>query len=726
MASIPFYIIVGDRQLNGPGGIGLAPQPGNQGKFWTNFRNKPLLMQTVPTTGSAYLPWWDGTAGTQLVTNAATSNTVTVTTTPWTTNSEVGKYVTVDDAGGTAGGVSQRKLIVSNTANQLTISGTWTTPPTASVIHVNDGAWVVYDHVRGADNPLKVNNGNEGDNWYANQAGGFGFTTSLMQLLKARHPSGFKVYKRAALGGTDDWAAGGTNQNTIAAELAEAIAAMAPDTPDYKGVIYWNSTDISEENLSYVANAISFCAAIRSLMGDTTASVPIWFVNNASQFLQVSNVTTIGALTDVPFAQVVRQANVALRGAVTNFHLLDMEGATFAADSVVDYATIDTDPQDYSTEDHLILGEDAYRAIVRYYADAPSGSSGVLPVVVMLGDSQGTGMVYPQYAILGGQEGMIGPTGTVRDGEWIWNDDEQAWELYDITANANTLGASGVLYYGPEAALLDRLRDEFPDGVAVFKMAKGGASVTTEGVVDGATDTFDPAAGTMWTELGTAWNAAKLALLRDTGLLPDVIGVFGVLGDNDSRSPSSSGAFATKLPIWKEQLRDRFATRSTGPTLGFAWHNPPQHVENGGQSILGTAAAKQAVRDALAAEAESDPRFVLLSDEGLDLLRDDDIHYSGRAQDTLGIRAAEAILTLNDATAGTSQAVSADPATETAAAQMDSALDTAPDIAGYTLPDGTSVQRRSADDLIKLERYQEAKSMRASRRIFRTTSRFNR
>lgn len=662
MAAIPFYIIVGDGQLNGPSGVGLIPQPGFTGTYWTNFRNKPLLMQTVPTSGSAYAPWWDGTAGTQLISNAATNSTVTVTTTPWTTNSEVGKYVTVDGGiGAPVGGVAQRKLITSNTTNQLTISGTWTTNPTASAIHVNDGQWVTYDHVRGADNPLKVNTGYEGDNWYANQNGGFGFTVSLMQLLKSYHPGGFKVFKYAALGATDDWASGGAQMTAMSAELAEAVAAMGADTPDYRGVIYWNATDISEENLAYVANATSFCSAIRTLMADASAEVPIWFVNNSSEFLQESAVTTIGALTDVPFAQVIRQANVALRATIDNFHLLDMEGAGFSADSVVTYATEDTDPQNYGTEDHLVIGEKAYNAIVRYYADIPSTESGSLPVVVMLGDSQGVGFMPPQYAILGGQERMLGPTGTVRDGEWIWNDVEQAWEPYDVTANPNTLGAPTSLYYGPEAAMLAQLKERFPDGVAVFKMAQGGASLTTEGVVAGALDTFDPAAGTLWDELGTAWNAAKLAMVRDLGLLPDVVGGVYLLTDNDAFTLTAAQAVASKLELFNTQFRERFQSRTTGTDLPIVSHLIVQHIEQGGPSNHGTSAAREAIRATLQARAVSDSMFAVTSDEGLDLLRDDQIHYSGWSQDTLGIRLAQKLVELIDGEGETATATGDTP-----------------------------------------------------------------
>lgn len=662
MAAIPFYIILGDSQLNGPHGAGLAPQPGFTGTFWTNFRNKPLLMQTVPTSGSAYAPWWDGTAGAQLTTNAATNNTVTVTTTPWTTNSEVGKYVTVDGGtGAPSGGLAQRRLITTNTNNTLTVSSNWTTNPTASAIHVNDGAWVTYDHIRGADNPLKVNTGYEGDNWYGNQQGSFGFTVSLMQLLKSYHPGGFKVFKYASPDGTDDWKAGGSAQTAMAAELAEAVAAMAPDTPDYLGVIYFNSTDISEENTAYVTDAMSFCTAMRTLMSDTAAEVPIWFVNNSSEILQETAVTTIGVLTDIPFAQVIRQANVALRTIVDNFHLIDMEGAGFTADSGFTYSTESTNPENYGTEDHIILGEKAYNAIVRYYAETPSTESGSLPVVILLGDSQGVGFMPPQYAILGGQERMLGPTGTVRESEWIWNDLEQGWEPYDLTANPNTLGAPASLYYGPEAAMLGQLKERFPDGVAVFKMAQGGASMTTEGVTAGALNTFDPAAGTLWDEMGTAWDAAKLAMIRDLGMLPDVVGAVYLLCDNDTFTLTAAQAVASKLELFNTQVRERFQSRTTGTDLPIVSHLLMQHIEQGGPSNHGTSAAREAIRATLRARAVSDSMFAVTSDDGLDLLRSDQIHYSGWSQDTLGIRLAQKLVELIDGEGETATATGDTP-----------------------------------------------------------------
>jgi hypothetical protein len=106
-------------------------------------------------------------------------------------------------------------------------------------------------------------------------------------------------------------------------------------------------------------------------------------------------------------------------------------------------------------------------------------------------------------------------------------------------------------------------------------------------VAEGASDTFDPAAGTMWDEMETAWTAAKRAMVRDLGLIPDVVGCIYLLGDNDSRTAATATAFATKLSLFNESVRERFTTRSTGDELPIVCHQPPQHIDNGGRSVIG-------------------------------------------------------------------------------------------------------------------------------------------
>lgn len=56
-------------------------------------------------------------------------------------------------------------------------------------------------------------------------------------------------------------------------------------------------------------------------------------------------------------------------------------------------------------------------------------------------------------------------------------------------------------------------------------------------------------------------------------------------------------------------------------------------------------------------------------------------------------------------------------------AALDEALADAPDVASYTTPDGLQVNRRSVDELIKLEQYQQQKANRA-RGLSRTRTRF--
>ena len=189
--------------------------------------------------------------------------------------------------------------------------------------------------------------------------------------------------------------------------------------------------------------------------------------------------------------------------------------------------------------------------------------------------------------------------------------------------------------------------------------------MTTEGVVAGALDTYDPAAGTLWTEMGTAWAAARLAMLRDMGLVPDVVGAVYLLGDNDAFTSTSAAAYAAKLATFNAQVRERFTTRSTGSDFGIVSHKIVQHVDEGGPSGHGTSAGREAVRAAQVSRAAADSRFVLTSDADLDLLRSDGIHYSGRAQDTLGTRLGEALIALIDSASGGASSSGAGGGTDT-------------------------------------------------------------
>lgn len=591
MAAVPFYIVLGDYQVAGTNPSGLVPQPGVDGSYWATYRNWPKLVRTVPASGTAFAPFWDGS---------------------------------------------------------ITPSGAWTK------YHLSSAAHQLTPIVVGAN----------GDNWYfpsvgfPPSGGGFGSTSLLMQLLADKHPTApyFRLFKYAidaGFGGADGFKAGGTAFVTAMAELDDAIAALGSDTPDFRGIVLDASvSDIQDENLTYYADLVSAIGAVRSHIGDTTSAVPVFVVNHAPEILQVSKVVTVGALTDVPVAQFVRGLNASAAATLTNVYLVDMNGAKFSADSSATYAEDDPDPQWYSTEDVIQQGQKIYNALLAHETDTPSADPGSgIATYFLLGDSQCVGNMIPLHAILGGQESILGASpGTVRTGQYIWNDVAKAIQLYDLTSNANTFGTSTNAYYGPEATFMRRLAEAHPDGVLVVKLGLSGCALTLEAVSAGAINAFEESAGTMWVALQTAWNQVKIDAITNLNRLPDARGVAVILGDNETLSTASATAFATKLPIWISRLRATLKTRSDSESLKFALLPPPKHVDSGGTSVLGLAAARTSVRATIASAASTST--VVVSDADLELLRADSIHYAGEAQYEVGLRLADGLISLVASSSG--------------------------------------------------------------------------
>lgn len=601
MAAVPFYIVIGDEQVTGASIVGLTPQPGVDGTYWTTYANRPLLMQTVPTTGSAYAPFWDGSYPAQ----------------------------------------------------------------------TNVGGWVKYHHTSYAHQLAPIVANANGDNWYWPSAGlpitggGFGPTTLLMQLLKQKHAASpyfklFKYHARAGFGQADGFKATGTSFTAAMAELDKAVTAMGSDTPDYRGIVLDASvSDIRDENLTYSTDVASCIAGIRAHIGDTASEVPVYLVNHAPEMLQESKLITIGTLTDVPAAQFVRGLNASLAATLTNVRLVDMNGAGFSANAAATYNVVDTDPEFYETNEYLELGQKIYNAIEAFEAATPTATPGSgIATYFLLGDSQAVGNLFPLHAILGGQESILGASpGTVRSGQYVWNDVAEEVQLYDVTANANTWGTSTNSYYGPEATLLKRLADEHPDGVLLIKLALSGCALTLEGVAAGAPNSFEESAGTVYTALQTGWNKAKIDCITNLNRVPDVRGVAVMIGDNDTYDTASATAFGTKLGTWVDSLRASLTTRADGEELAFAFHLPPKHLDSGGASVLGIATARETVRGVITALAAADDRITAVSDADLELMRADSIHYGAEAQYEIGYRLADALIALETEGGTTTTAV---------------------------------------------------------------------
>lgn len=704
MAAVPVYIYLGDNSAAGCLTPDMVPQPGNVngaplllgGNHYTLLRNWPMLMRTVPATNPGeptYAPWWDGTAN---------------------------------------GGV---------------------------------GAFRKYHHIAAAQYPVPLVADSQGDNWSLTGIGAFGATTTLMQKLGEKHRNavGFRMLKMAFGAGAGFGQAGGfrppSHPSGVGAawtawttELTAMLAAMtaAGDTPVWAGFfVDCAVSDIVALNTSYATDALLALSSIRTHIGEGAANTPIFLVQHATDLYGASRRSSaLGA--DMSMSQVIRTLNTTLRGDVSKVYLVDLNGSPFAPEGLGSSAIDSTDPKGYPPEVHLQLGLSLYQTLldVELGSTTPVANGGGIPVVVMLGDSQLVGNISPLHALLGDEESVIGTApGSVAQRFFIWNDTAQAVQPYDVTVNSNTLATTTNLLFGPEATVGPTINAEYSD-VVVLKIAVAGACMASESVAAAAAAgvpftirTYDPSVADLWPQMQQAYLRLKRYLLTTMGRVPDLRLIVCCLGDNDAYSTTAAAAFAAKIPSFVTQLRTTLTTRTDGAEVGVVWLQPPKHVDSGGRSILGLAAARETNRAAIAARKAADSRFDLVDGNLYELKRSDQIHYAGRAQYQVGIDIGTKGLALIasggsasgsgaggggdslDGAGAEGPSTDAPPTTEQVAA-LEDAMAESPDVAAYTTPQGLSVTRRSVDEMIRLQEHLDSRAAR-SRGLRRTIVRFD-
>ena len=610
MAAIPTVIYIGDDQISGGATSGLrtpvgtrfnvslpATQEGGRYHVW---RHNVKLNRVVPSgpdglTGGTFQPYWDGTA------NA------------------------------------------------------WVQ------FHVVPGAGTPTDTMVQPFLPLAY-----GDNWYEGSATSSAITPTplLINKLWERWPGGFKLIKyasNAGFGGVNGFKDGGNAYNGTISEVTDAGNALGVgDTLDVKAIVIdCATTDLVNSNVTYKADAASFIDNIRGDLDALTrttcgTTVPIVLVNHHPDMKPTGIV--------VEAIRIQRQLNRELAAEKANVHLFDMNWATdwqqgvltaYAPPILINQPGVEpTDRRYYGTESYLLAGERLGRTLNGIWTAAPVASPGsAIPVVAMIGDSQFVGTVDAQFAVLSGQESLLGEApGSERSGQYIWNNANGTLDLYDVVANANTFGTTGTTFFGPEATMLKRLAEEFPAGVVVWKYARNGVSLTTE--ANGAANAVEQT-GSIWPTLTAAWSTFKAQCLSQLGRSPDLIGIVTDVGGNDGGTTAASTAFAAKCGTFVDDLRATFPTRATGGELPIVWLQPPPPVETGGNSQHnagpGQGVRVNTVRSAIASLQTSKQKVGVVLNTGADkyeLQRSDAVHYGGEANLQVGYDVAELLLDL--------------------------------------------------------------------------------
>lgn len=517
-----------------------------------------------------------------------------------------------------------------------------------------------------------------GDNWYEGSTASInnGAVTPcamLMHSLWARWPTNFRVVKSAfsaGFTGAGGFKSTGSAYTGVLTNVTNAAAALGGgDSLDVKAIIIdCSSTDLANyvtAVATYSADATSFITSIRAsleaLAGVTcAATTPIIMVNHSQEMLRVTTSPAWGA-------RVLRAANQAIANANANVYLFDMNWATdWQSDgvlqtqtpSIVNTAGVEeTDKRWYSPETYLQAGVRLGTTLNGILAGAPPVAPGTaLPVVVMIGDSQFVGQIDPMLAYLTDQESLLGtiPGTTQRDYQYVWNATTNTVENYDVMANSNTFGTPSLTNFGPDCTMLKRMAAEFPGGVALFKYAKNGATLTTEASNSLAVE----AAGPVWTDLENEWKLFKAQCLSQLGRSPDCIGIVTDIGSNDEGSLAGYTAFATKAGPWVDDLRALFGTRATGGALPVVWLQPPPHIDGGGNSGHNTLAGANSVRATIAAlPSQYENLAVILNtgDDKYELKKSETTnrtHYGGEANLQIGYDLADALIPLIGAAAG--------------------------------------------------------------------------
>jgi len=684
---------------------------------WPKFsRTVPCEIATgLPGVAPQFAPYWNGVFKFKTGTStSAGANTLTVAPSPgWGVDTLTGRRVVI-----TSGvGDGQIRYIASNTADTITVTEDWSTPPTASGFEVR-GAWVVYWHGDSTDpsmifTPIVPNT--NGDNWYE-FGGGVTPCTMLMQCLWEMYPNApwFHFIKLAGAGpDTGIMNTAWLSYYMQEFACAQAAATQDGDVLDVQYIIIDSSLeDIVSGNVDYQTDLIALIANIRASFG------PDPLIGIVSHHSEVYSTTSPSGAT------YARSVNKYVAATHDNVVVLDMQWAHPGAATAM-VAFVPSDWKYYRLQDYVEAGVRWTAIWAAWSANEPTADPGTpLSVVAMVTDSQGS-TIDPFHAVLSMQESIIGSSpGYIRAGEYIYNGQTYMVELYYAVTNSTTLpevpATPGTM--GPEVTMLKALHEHWTNGVLVFKFSKSGATISDEAWKAGAAGSYDPASNDLLPALEAAWNDCCASVIRDLGRRADCVGLLLMIGDNDCITDATAAAGATKLPVVLDALRDILTTRSDGPALGTVLMQIPKHVSTPGsprgQSTHLVASARETMRAAALQLAEDDDRVRVI--EWSPTLHEVErgasrIHYGAEAAYRIGYDASELLIELNDPAVLNTSTVAADEAVgESASAALTAAIDEAPDVASYTQPDGLSVTRRSVDDLLKLESARQTREARAS------------
>jgi hypothetical protein len=642
MATVPGILYLGGYQGQGP----QPPIKSGDPTYELNVFNQPSLVEYVPGGASepfapVFFPWYDPTANaTTLVASAATSSTISVAGTPWTTNQWVGRTVTVlRDYLGIPGAPKipdQTARVLSNTANTITIVGAWgTTPAVGASFRVGVGRFEVYTAAPGSVGfflPPFV--GRTLGGAFAQGGTGAGWDVlGIREFLLRCYPSApyFHAVKWVETHGiASGWLDGGPARATFDAELARIDAAAA----ERGNTIAWQLAilDLCQEDMRqagatlalYPANLLALITWLKTRLN--APGLQVQLVSPAPEQL---------SLTKPGAAAFVRSIHDQFLRDYPNVAVVDMAGEPMGRTW--------QHPSDGAADLHFYEQASYFRQGQRFartwqrqlQGQQVSGAkSKAIPIIGLFGDSIVGGQTPSDWTVLLQSPSL---TGTRPSTQRIYNRVEGALQAYNPGANSNRSGDVNLLV-GLELSITDELAKLFPDGFILVKRGASSSSLssTIAPYSGGQGGRWELGANEHWPEFLADVRAAS-ALAFAEGYSPDFVGAIVSLGTNDTSQTGDGAKFALALPLFVQHLRQALTTRTAGK-FAISWRRPQT-------GVLGRITAEvEAVRAALAAQA-SDAAFKLVNVDDLER-RTDGVHETPASMIESGRRLVQAIATL--------------------------------------------------------------------------------
>lgn len=672
MATIPGIFIIGGANVHG-GDINDTPSTqvtAADPLLLTDAFDRNLLrvIPDDPADASSdaddlsWWPWFDTNFGTTYVVTAATATTVTVELegggSPNFTTDEWDGF-TLTNSNPTPGyGFENLKIsITGNTADTLTISGSWTTTPTVGTgLWMNEGAFTDYAALGGYRTLVEVLasqiSKRGGSSIFQNNSG-IGYDGGLLRMLWKQVftiAPYFVVAKYASGNDIADLASAGAQRTSAEEYMTRVNAGFASRYPS--DTVDWRYCIIDYTDAE-VQSWIDELPGVTQLLAYTTnlAAVNTWLrsstmMNNASGRIIIPNHDTILRNVDGPAAVAqMNSYNDTVAAADDNMRVCRFDGLNLGTNGTsLTLNNADNDDQEWYVHHHYRneCAQALTDTIKLWEAGAPAEAvkSG-MPVYLIIGDSIDVA-TYMDSAYTGSLESDVYSATTRDSRQRVYNRGNVAIEAYDAHNNSQTSASTNQTgLAGLEFALTVELMNRHPDtGFVIIKRASSSSALATESASYDANENggrwIKGIVGEHYEELTTDVQNAYQAIFQQFGRQADLRGIFVGLGTNDASVADSGAAFSSALKTFCTNLRNDFGTRTSGKAVPILWRKPQLGLPGRIEDEL------VAIRAALADYALTDEQFIVVNHDDYET-GSDNLHLGPQATFNRAARSAAAL-----------------------------------------------------------------------------------